>query len=66
MSKANAVMLHLKTLQLQSELHQLSPDTLHYVRHGIASESELALVARICEHSDSLLNLLAQVGDESQ
>lgn len=63
---SKAVAIQLKAIQLKGELLQLSPDTLHYVRHGIATESELALVATICERSESLIKLLAQIGDESQ
>lgn len=58
--------LHQKVQQLSGELNKISPDTLHYVRHGIASEDELALIALICEHSEKLVELLAQVGNKPQ
>lgn len=52
--------------KLSGELDKLSPDTLHYLRHGIASQDELALVAIICEHSEKLVELLAQIGNKPQ
>ena len=51
--------------QLHSELNQLEPDTLHYLKHGIADEGELALVAKICEHSKALLMLLPHIVNKS-
>lgn len=66
MTNHRAMTLQLKTMQIQGELRQLSPDTLHYVRHGIADESELHLVATICEHSEALIELLTQISDKRQ
>ncbi|NGZ18001.1 hypothetical protein G6Z94_11690 [Vibrio aestuarianus] len=66
MSKSAAMSLAVVQAQLNGELNQLSPDTLHYVKHGIASEGELALVARICERSMALLELLPQVVNKPQ
>jgi hypothetical protein len=52
--------------KLSGELDKLSPDTLHYLRHGIASQDELAIVASICEHSEKLVELLTQIGNKPQ
>ncbi len=58
--------LNQTTEQLSGELSKISPDTLHYLRHGIASQDELALVAIICEHSEKLVELLTQIGNKPQ
>lgn len=52
--------------ELSCELNKLTPDTLHYLRHGIASQDELAIVAAVCEHSEKLVELLAQIGNKPQ
>ncbi|PNI01198.1 hypothetical protein C1N32_20765 [Vibrio diazotrophicus] len=58
--------LHQAAEKLSGELDKLSPDTLHYLRHGIASQDELAIVASICEHSEKLVELLTQIGNKPQ
>lgn len=59
-----ATSVFLRARLLQHKLRQLSPDSLHYVRHGIADESERELVALICENADILVGLLAQLDNK--
>lgn len=66
MSKNATLSLIVTQAQLKSDVRQLTPDTLHYVKHGIASEAELALVARICERSKVMVESLPQVINEPQ
>lgn len=52
--------------QLEGLLNQLKPESLDYIKHGIASEGELAVAAQICERSRALLELLPQVVHKPQ
>lgn len=54
------------THQLEKKMKNIDINTLDYIKYGIASADELALVADICKLSNSLIDLLPQILNKPQ